>query len=145
MDTSEICIKMCKKAKEIQENWNPQWGDWLGYVHSNSLLMVASSWTEGPNITKDRVGTEWCKLNKGSCVWLPRQDQLQEMLGILYNNFCDRNLGRFCGWIGTTGGPDKFYNVKYKMQFTSMEQLWLAFVMKEKYNKTWNGKEWERL
>ena len=24
----------------------------------------------------------------------------------------------------------------------SMEQLWLAFVMKEKYNKTWNGESW---
>lgn len=24
----------------------------------------------------------------------------------------------------------------------SMEQLWLAFVMKEKFNKTWNGEEW---
>lgn len=28
-------------------------------------------------------------------------------------------------------------------QFTSMEQLWLAFVMKEKYNKTWDGNEWK--
>ncbi len=26
--------------------------------------------------------------------------------------------------------------------FTSMEQLWLAFVMKEKYNKVWDGEEW---
>ena len=25
----------------------------------------------------------------------------------------------------------------------SMEQLWLMFVMKEKYNKEWNGKDWE--
>ncbi len=24
----------------------------------------------------------------------------------------------------------------------SMEQLWLAFVMKEKYNKVWTGEEW---
>lgn len=26
--------------------------------------------------------------------------------------------------------------------FPSMEQLWLAFVMKEKYNKVWNGNDW---
>ena len=25
----------------------------------------------------------------------------------------------------------------------SMEQLWLAFVMKEKFNKTWDGEKWE--
>ena len=27
--------------------------------------------------------------------------------------------------------------------FDSMEQLWLAFVMKKKYGKVWNGEEWE--
>jgi len=26
--------------------------------------------------------------------------------------------------------------------FHSMEQLWLAFVMKELYNKQWSGEEW---
>ena len=26
----------------------------------------------------------------------------------------------------------------------SMEQLWLAFVMKDKYDKTWDGKEWKK-
>ncbi len=26
---------------------------------------------------------------------------------------------------------------------TSMEQLWLAFVMKEKHGKTWDGNQWE--
>ena len=24
----------------------------------------------------------------------------------------------------------------------SMEQLWMAFYMKEKYNKVWNGEKW---
>lgn len=27
-------------------------------------------------------------------------------------------------------------------EFKTMEQLWLAFVMKECFNKTWNGKQW---
>ena len=31
---------------------------------------------------------------------------------------------------------------QYYYEFISMEQLWLAFVMKEKYSKQWNGKEW---
>jgi len=30
----------------------------------------------------------------------------------------------------------------YSEQFTSMEQLWLAFVMKEKYGKVWDRKDW---
>lgn len=25
----------------------------------------------------------------------------------------------------------------------SLEKLWFAFYMKEKFNKTWNGKEWK--
>ena len=24
----------------------------------------------------------------------------------------------------------------------TQEQLWLAFIMKEKYNKVWNGEDW---
>ena len=31
---------------------------------------------------------------------------------------------------------------KYFLQFSSFEQLWLVFVMKEKYGKTWNGQDW---
>jgi hypothetical protein len=27
----------------------------------------------------------------------------------------------------------------------SPEQLWLAFVMKEKYNKVWNGEDWVKV
>ena len=33
--------------------------------------------------------------------------------------------------------------VMNKILTSSMEQLWLAFVMSEKYNKIWNGKEWD--
>ena len=47
-------------------------------------------------------------------IWLPRQDQLQ-------------------GMVEYTVGVNKF---------NSMEQLWLAFVMSEKYNKKWDGKDW---
>ena len=28
------------------------------------------------------------------------------------------------------------------IKFTSMEQLWLAFIMREKYQKVWSGTEW---
>jgi len=72
-------------------------------------------------------------------IWLPRQDQLQEMLGSV------SNVGR--NWI---------FNLHRFIDFTqaqecnesrvgfahSMEQLWLAHVMKEKFNKTWNGSDW---
>jgi hypothetical protein len=69
-------------------------------------------------------------------IWLPRQDQLQEMVGL----YDDRGVKRhewyslsceFCDFAITNG-----------KQFTSMEQFWLAFVMEEKYNKVWTGSEW---
>jgi len=67
-------------------------------------------------------------------VWCPRQDQLQDMVFDEDDNlrvwcyeiykFCDSKLGQHYREYGT------------------MEQLWLAFVMWEKYQKKWDGKEW---
>jgi hypothetical protein len=50
----------------------------------------------------------------------------------------------------TTGHlNDDIFNIAYfyenrnrLIQPESWEQLWLAFVMKEKYNKVWNGEDW---
>ena len=66
-----------------------------------------------------------------TCIWLPRQDQLQEMVG---------------------GGVRKMADMVYwwvecvtdlgDLEPTSMEQLWLALVMHHKHNKTWTGETW---
>jgi len=65
-------------------------------------------------------------------IWLPRQDQLQEMV-------TDKGYFRF-------SLIELFYrfcmNTLNILRFTSMEQLWLAFVMKTKYNKIWDGEDW---
>ena len=66
---------------------------------------------------------------------LPRQDQLQEMLptlesplefAIAFGEWCEALYLTDVSWIGA-----------------SMEQLWLAFVMKECYNKIWIQNEWQ--
>ena len=67
--------------------------------------------------------------------WLPRQDQLQDMMDLptwrlVYN---------FSLWFG--GVMEVGAEPIWKQY--SMEQLWLAFVMQEKYNKTWNGNGWQ--
>ena len=61
-------------------------------------------------------------------IWLPRQDQLQEMVDISDWRFKLVNCASFLA--------DNFGS------FATMEQLWLAFVMKEKYHKIWNGEDW---
>jgi len=64
-------------------------------------------------------------------IWLPRQDQLQ---GVYDDNkgFTHQTLHHFIA----------AYNRGLGLH-NSMEQLWLAFVMKEKYSKVWNGEEWK--
>lgn len=71
---------------------------------------------------------------EGMCCQLERQDQLQEMIEdnsrpawVLIN--------RFYEWHN-----NKLRTISYAL--ASMEQLWLAFVMKEKFNKIWDGKHW---
>lgn len=74
---------------------------------------------------------------KEGAIWLPRQDQLQAMV--------DKGL-----WVTTLAfeyflRSEKTYNINnYAFQFTSMEQLWLAFVMFELYHKTWHNGKWEK-
>lgn len=69
-------------------------------------------------------------------VWLPRQDQLQEMIDDIFSN---REI------VPLTA---KLHDVcihliqKHNFNGRTMEQLWLAFVMHEQYGKTWNGKVW---
>jgi len=72
-------------------------------------------------------------------IWLPRQDQLQEM--VAPKEDVQHLLLHFYNRVGA------LFNEKDKpwLQFKSFEQLWLAFVMKEKYNKIWNGKDWEKI
>ena len=66
-------------------------------------------------------------------VWLPLQDQLQEMVENVSSSY--ELLNCFYKFVNPLEDV-------YTRQFTSMEQLWLAFVMKEKYGKTWDGEEW---
>ena len=130
MDTSKKYIKMCEKAEEIQEKFNWYKGDY--YAHQSSIYL----WGNGKEI--------WVAYNLGETkgvryIWLPRQDQLQEMVARNNNyqlltdfyNWCDEN---FYQWL------DK--KLVQNLGQLSMEQLWLAFVIKEKYNKIWNGKDW---
>ena len=62
---------------------------------------------------------------------LKTQDQLQEMVEAINIGV---KLAAFTHWVS--------YQVMGRQGFSSFEQFWLAFVMKEKYNKTWNGEAW---
>jgi len=134
VDTSKEYIEMCEKAVEIQDKWIPQStdivkGEFVGFIKEAS-----------PNYALRRFDSDkeiygkYAWYEKMELIWIPRQDQLQDMVNIEvigYSHIKGLILGfkRFC-----MDQDDKSFN--------TMEQLWLAFVMKEKYSKSWNGKEW---
>ena len=65
--------------------------------------------------------------------FLPRQDQLQEML---------KNKPAYtCAW-GQAQGFHEFHTRNLFPIDYSMEQLWLAFVMSELHSKVWRNNQW---
>ncbi len=131
MDTSDEYIKMCEKAKQIQglRPVEPPSDEWLAGDY------YASDCPLGPCIS---VHNDSSSYGLGiNTVWLPRQDQLQDMmLYLLGNDFlgCAPFILNEKLHESLPGG---IYNWG-----RSYEELWLAFVMKEKYNKKWDGKRW---
>ncbi len=135
MDTTPENILMCEKATEIQANhtWEegdiPHYGDeFPGQVAIYSKHCYACRW----------------ELEHRSPNWLPRQDQLQAMvnpegqgiIGFMYQfyRFMD---ALYCDW------RDPWIAEVFKKQGRiSLEQFWLCYVMKEKYQKHWTGEEW---
>ena len=119
MDTSEQYIKMCEEAGEIQ-----------GLALPLAVRKSEYQSTNGADMSKRG---DWWHLN----TWLPRQDQLQEIVFTFdrINPIHFDTLFEFVHYIETVGYGDLVH-------IYSMEQLWLAFVMKEKWGKVWDGKNW---
>lgn len=158
MDISETYIKMCEKAEEIQALWKPSTGDWftpklnLDMGGSDDIfkpqqeVSVNTHWMKGKGYCNGDIADwgedYWCdgcaQIETKWLTWLPRQDQLQEMVKRGQEDFFPYNLL----WrLYRAISPDSKGNI-YNSEFTSMEQLWLAFVMKERYQKIWTGQDW---
>lgn len=160
MDTTPEYIKMCEKAEEIQKMWEPIGGDWyLADYHGAtgfSKEQEQQIWGDKPETweriqilsykpsgTKDlyisTVGENSTivsvkDLFKRRTVWLPRQDQLQEIWREGEAGLAVGEVKLLIEWM--------YQNKSYVFDFDTHEQLWLAFVMKEKFNKVWNREEW---
>ena len=147
MDISETYIKMCEKAEEIQKLADDCWDEFsIGCWYSSNHVRCKGHFEDWhmaykycPVCAKELEITPLysvCLRFQGDDnIWLPRQDQLQEMVDI---DDWITALSRFA--IFAFGGKRVINGIPHSV-FT-MEQLWLAFVMKEKYNKVWNGNEW---
>jgi len=152
MDTSKKYIEMCWRTKEIQEKWEKHAGDWLFSpmgirVLSSKVIRVESEQRtvrfaipkrmtltspildSSPDnaLTTGIDYIDFDVFSQKECIWLPRQDQLQKMI--------------------TESEPYRLFNKLYAFgecayPFETPEQLTLAYVMHEKFNKKWNDSEW---
>lgn len=129
MDTSEIYIKMCREAKEIQIAWNRKEGDFfLSLIDKYCGYPIRENGCLGQTILEDTP-----------LIWLPRQDQLQEMAKGFKQywesaNETDDLIQNFHEWFE----EDCFRENDFNVNSYSMEQLWLCLVMNSKYKKRWD-------
>ena len=121
MDTSETYIKMCD-CPEIQDHRpNIQtlvWCTGICHEHGNTYWQKPGRMVFGGSSSR-------------KVIWLPRQDQLQEM--VKWTTPFYHMLIELSVFYRDTAGIG---------ELSSWEQLWLAFVMKEKHGKVWAGTEW---
>ena len=128
MDTSEQYIMMCD-CEEVQKGHKYNDGDW--YYYENDCVGVYTYHMITP--IKDQI--EKGLGVAGRIWWLPRQDQLQAMLhesSIVANEFLRLEFLYKGGYRCPSWAEG----------YTTMEQVWLAFCMAEKYGKIWTGEEW---
>ena len=121
MDTSVEYIEMCRKAIEVQKVWKPCFGDFVFADGSKIVTQVA-------------VDTELIEfIILDSHIWLPRQDQLQDILRLHFD--CTHENLRDAFEVFTNNKPMEW-------EIWTNEELWLAFVMWIKFQKKWNGSDW---
>ena len=158
MDVGSEYIKMCEKApRELTEY---TWSDTRQYVvccyhrclveydegyhdwrcdameEAQDKILYEGKYTEHGRDSlwgKLQKSDDWCQGKHW--IKLLTQDQLQAMVRTVY---LYELIGCFTNWY------DNEVAVRGLAQFdnASMEQLWLAFVMKELYSKKWSKGEW---
>lgn len=124
MDTSETYIKMCD-CEEIQDEWQFKDGDFCVdlEIHGQNLYVLSKDWRPD--------------FSESGFTWLPRQDQIQEVMNWGYVKFYEQ-MYHFVGKLVSHG---KYYQALIGSGMTC-EKATLAFYMHEKHGKVWDGKNW---
>jgi len=131
MDRTPKYIKMCQKAKEIQKQAPDESVE--GCFFYNPLtdeVMCRDGWNycvvaDSDGETYECPVEYWYK--DENIIWLPRLDQLVEMLGGYKELKKQKHINNLC---------------MMKNDFDSLEQLFLAYIMKQKYGKIWDSQQW---
>ena len=144
------CIKMYKEAKEIQKDWKPEVGDYcicgrgmIGVLTSNKKQKV--TYPDG-NTGYAYVGVrleDGAPWSSRKPIWLPTQEQLQEILWQYLRRKWDVDDScKFGVFLVAVNNYVDNFGMSIVNAFTSCQELWLDLVMSKKYNKIWwHGKE----
>ncbi|MPM42554.1 hypothetical protein SDC9_89220 [bioreactor metagenome] len=130
MDTSEKYIRMCSLAKEIQRKWVFQYGDFA----------------YNPVFEKVEV-LLYPENNSVNYIWLPRQDQLQEICMEFYmQNLKMAKFEAFLKFLEWYSGRLR-YAFEHRLKngdgfIDSGEELLLTRAMIMMYWKKWDGENW---
>jgi len=143
---TENYIKMCEQAEEIQALCSWEFSDRV----ATKVQLVPNAkyipFIVGSNIYRVflNIGYDMDKdVAKDLCIWLPTQEQLQNIL--LYYYQCNTDIKGL-----KLGDSINLFMIKRFSDFANKNReivydfnfLWLAFVMCEKYNKSWIGEKW---
>ena len=130
-------IKMCEKAGEIQREWKPKIGDRIIQKNLKTDMVFY--------VNEKNIDYDYCtKYTKDEYIYLPTQEQLQK-IGMTLESLKGRVMKPFWELL------DQFSYFlwddetrKYASEFESLNELWLAFIIKEKYYKLWSiaGQRW---
>ena len=123
-------IKMCEKAEEIQKAWKPV--DWDRFIYKDDREL-------GIAYIDNKHNKKAMKKVNEKYIWLPTQEQLQEMIkedflaefGMIFKLYNWIDNGIHCG----------IFN--FDIKEITINELWLAFVMKKKWNKEWDDNKWK--
>ena len=150
---------MCCEANEVQTSWIPSKGDICLYEghrgditglivnfiphHSedkskDKILIYDGSASQ---TTKDYIYKNAKELDRLACVWLPSQNQLQQIFAE------DLHSGKISSRIFITQTIDKIIKTgksedhAYFDLAQSWEELWLMMVMQEKFKRRWDSRK----
>ena len=168
MDCGKDYIQMCD-CEDMQSIFKDKLADKFEWEYQQAAVIWKNGHTEGlvgVLLTREPLygltweGSDWwihngkirgehakCLLSEedpdARVIWLPRQDQLQ---GMVYESYkMDVTDSPYLRNLTMLRDIHEFTQMNRKnniSQLVSMEQLWLAFVMKEKYSKIWDGEKW---
>lgn len=138
MDKSPEFLKMCIKAEEIQEIWELSDGDFYIVIKGSGRKIPSKISILNDLETKSYI-SDYIEKERGSFIWVPRLDQLQKMIDWTKWELGIRKKVKFEMYYTSISGEQNSGMVTG----ASMEQLWLGFMMKEKFGKIWDSEKAE--